>query len=158
MANDQLFSFDYLNSNPSFNFSNSLFNSDFLSDDVNAPDDSPYSNLDILCNFFDENQFISKFRGSNNFSLFSLNIQSLPSKYTSLQDLINNFNVNNCSPDVLCIQETWQVPDPSLFPLINYNQFICNLRNNSTQGGGVGFYFKNNLRYKILPDKSIFID
>ena len=27
-----------------------------------------------------------------------------------------------------------------------------------TQGGGVGFYFKNNLRFKILPDKSIFIN
>ena len=158
MANENLYSFDNLNNNPSFNFSNSLFNSDYLCEDANSPDDSPYSNLDILCNYFDENQFVSKFSGSNNFNLFSLNIQSLPSKYNALQDLINNFNINNCQPDVLCIQETWQVPDPSLFPLINYNQFICNLRSNSIQGGGVGFYFKNNLRFKILTEKSIFID
>ena len=106
MANEHVFSFDNLNNNPSFNFSNSLFNSDFLADDVNSPDDSPYSNLDVLCNFFDENQFINKFRNVNNFSIFSLNIQSLPSKYIALQDLINNFNINNCLPDVLCIQET----------------------------------------------------
>ena len=158
MANEHVFSFDNLNNNPSFNFSNSLFNSDFLADDVNSPDDSPYSNLDVLCNFFDENQFINKFRNVNNFSIFSLNIQSLPSKYIALQDLINNFNINNCLPDVLCIQETWQIPDPSLFPLNNYDQFICNLRSNFTQGGGVGFYFKNNFRYKILTEKSIFID
>ena len=112
MANENLYSFDNLNNNPSFNFSNSLFNSDSLCEDANSPDDSPYSNLDILCNYFDENQFVSKFSGSNNFNLFSLNIQSLPSKYNALQDLINNFNINNCQPDVLCIQETWQVPDP----------------------------------------------
>ena len=158
MANENLYSFDNLNNNPSFNFSNSLFNSDYLCEDANSPDDSPYCNLDILCNYIDENQFVSKFSGSNNFNLFSLNIQSLPSKYNALQDLINNFNINNCQPDVLCIQETWQVPDPSLFPLINYNQFICNLRSNSIQGGGVGFYFKNSLRFKILTEKSIFID
>ena len=160
MASNAEFSLNNLNTNPSFNFSNALYNSDFFRNtngDENV-DDSPYSNIDVHCNYFDENQFVNKYRNITNFSCLSLNIQSLPAKFNEFQEFINNLHVNNCQPDILCIQETWQITDPSLFPLNNYNSLICKLRGNSTQGGGVGLYFKNNLRFNILNDKSIFID
>ena len=147
MASNAEFSLNNLNTNPSFNFSNALYNSDFFRNtngDENV-DDSPYSNIDVHCNYFDENQFVNKYRNITNFSCLSLNIQSLPAKFNEFQEFINNLHVNNCQPDILCIQETWQITDPSLFPLNNYNSLICKLRGNSTQGGGVGLYFKNNL-------------
>ena len=112
----------------------------------------------MSCKYYDEIQFTSKFQNVKNFYFLSLNIQSLPAKFNEFQEFINNLQVNNCHPDILLLQETWQISDPLHFPLNNYNPLLCKLRSNLTQGGGVGMYFKNNLRYKILPEKSIFID
>ena len=70
MASNAEFSLNNLNTNPSFNFSNALYNSDFFRNtngDENV-DDSPYSNIDVHCNYFDENQFVNKYRNITNFS------------------------------------------------------------------------------------------
>ena len=146
--------------NPSFNFCNSLFSSDFFS--LNPHDvgenDSPYSNLDVQCNYFDESKFVSTYSKTDKFSIFSLNIQSLPAKFHEFQELIQNFQVNKCEPDVICLQETWQIVDSSSLLLNDYNPLECKLRSNSVQGGGVGIYVKKNLKFSVLQDKSIFID
>ena len=44
------------------------------------------------------------------------------------------------------------------FPLHNYNLIEFKCRRNNVQGGGVGLYFKNDVRYNILEEKCIFID
>ena len=130
--------------NPSFNFCNSLLSSDFFS--LNPHDvgenDSPYSNLDVQCNYFDESKFVSTYSKTDKFSIFSLNIQSLPAKFHEFQELIQNFQVNKCEPDVICLQETWQIVDSSFLSLNDYNPLECKLRSNSVQGGGVGIYVK----------------
>ena len=61
------------------------------------------------------------------------------------------------SPDIICLQETWQVADNSFFPLQNYHTLETNLRNN-TRGGGVGIYVKNHLTFNVLDQYSIFIE
>ena len=160
MDNDSDFSLNNLNTNPSFNFCNSLLNSDLYSlnsHDDNI-DDSPYSNLQVQCNYLDENQFASKYFYSNKFSIMSFNIQSLPSKFNEFQELIQNFQINKCEPDIICLQEIWQIVNSSAFSLDDYNPIEYKLRSNSTQGGGVGIYIKKNIKYNILRDKSIFID
>ena len=45
----------------------------------------------------------------------SLNIQSLPSKFIEFNDMISNLNVKKCSPDVIALQEIWQIQDPAFF-------------------------------------------
>ena len=86
----------------------------------------------------------------------SLNIQSLPAKYTDLKCLIISLLKHNCSPDIICIQETWNVIDPSLFSLPNYQPLIVKCRQLS-QGGGVGFYIREGLNFNILPNP-IFVE
>ena len=115
---------------------------------------SPYSNIDINCSYLDiENlQTLS----SEKFTVLSLNIQSLPAKFTEFTDLISQFP-NSSSPDVICIQETWQIIDSSLFPLSNYHPLETNTRLNA-RGGGVGIYIRENLSYKILKQYSIFYE
>ena len=140
MANETIFSIDNLNSDPSYNFSNSLFNSDLLNTHDDDLNDSPYSNLDVQCTYFDENQYVTNFKNLKKFSILSLNIQSLPSKFTEFQELIQHFQINNCEPDILCLQETWQIQNISSVTLDNYNTLECKLRSNFTQGGGVGIY------------------
>ena len=88
----------------------------------------------------------------------SLNIQSLPAKYTEFNELICNLNVNCCAPDIIALQEIWQIQDPAIFPMPNYNLIEYKCRCNNVQGGGVGFYFKKGVRFNILEDKCIFID
>ena len=88
MVNDVIFSIDNLNVDPSFNFSNSLFNSKLLNTQDDDSNDSPYSNLDVQCSYFDENQYINNFKNLKNISILSLNIQSLSSKFAEFQELI----------------------------------------------------------------------
>jgi hypothetical protein len=49
----------------------------------------------------------------------SLNLQSLPAKYNDFSELNNSFNVNHCSPDIFCLQETWKCA------LGKVTQYIC---------------------------------
>ena len=143
---------------PSFNFSNSLFNSELLNTQDDDSNDSLYSNLDVQCSDFDENQFINNFKILKNISILSLNIQSLPSKFAEFQELIQNLQINKCEPDILCIQETWQIPNLSSVSLDSYNVIECNLCSNHVQGSVVGLYLKKNLKLNILHEKSIFVD
>ena len=69
-----------------------------------------------------------------------------------------DFSVNMCAPDVIALQEIWQIQDPAFFPLPNYNLIEFKCCRNKVQGGGVGLFFKNSVRYNILEKKCIFID
>ena len=88
----------------------------------------------------------------------SFNIQSLPSKFTEFQEFISNFNVNRCSPDIILLQEIWNLQNPDLFHIPGYSPLIFKSRSNNVQGGGVGIYFKEKIRFNILHEKCIFFD
>ena len=119
---------------------------------------SPYTNHNISCEFYDTNAFISNFKNSSNFSLMSLNIQSLPSKFSDFEELINELSSNNCSFDVICLQEIWRISNPDMYLLDNYHNLVYKSRKDNVQGGGVGFYLKKSVKFKQLDDISIFID
>ena len=123
------FSLPNLSNNPNFDFSNSLFNSNFFinpNHEYNHIDDSPYSNLEMLCNYFDETTFVNKYNTSNKFSYMSLNIQSLPSKFNEFSEFIYNLAHNNCAPNVILLQEIWHISDSSHFNL-KITTTPCNL-------------------------------
>jgi exonuclease III len=90
--------------------------------------------------------------------LLSLNIQSLPSKFNEFEDMISLLAESDVNPDIICLQETWQVYDQSMYVLQGYHPPLFKLRNNNTQGGGVGIYVKSNLFVKLLPNYSIFTE
>jgi Reverse transcriptase (RNA-dependent DNA polymerase)/Endonuclease/Exonuclease/phosphatase family len=119
---------------------------------------SPYSDLNIQCNYMDVNQYIASKNNCDKFSFCSLNIQSVHAKFSALEDLCNNFENAACAPDLILLQETWQIQSVDMLKLNNYNELEFKCRCNNVQGGGVGIYFRKGLRYKILHEKSIFID
>jgi hypothetical protein len=84
-------------------------------------------------------------------------VQSLSAKYNDLRELFNFFNSNSCSPDVVCLQETWKIFDSAYFVLSGYSPLHVISRENR-QGGGVGLYIKNGLQYQILKEKSLFLE
>jgi hypothetical protein len=70
-----------------------------------------------------------------------------------IQSLLSYLDSASCSPDIIFLQETWKIFDPTHFTLFNYSplQFTC--RENRQ-----GLYFKNGLQFKIVQEKSIFLE
>ena len=144
-------------SDPRFNFL-SLFEEEIEEDPV--PDSffinnhfSPYANINISCNYIDILNLNELKQGKLN--IMSLNIQSLPAKFNEFSELIQEFRLCNTCPDVVCLQETWNVIDTSMFPLVNFHPLETNLRQNA-RGGGVGLFINLELSYKVLKQFSIF--
>ena len=150
------FGTDNLSNNPLFNLIDTL-NMDPLNENPNGmfygnDIESPYSSSKFLTSYADPNQFVTKYAGENRLSFLTLNIQSLTSKYHELHDLIQQMSTTNCEPDIICLQETWFIIDPTFFPLPNY-QTLIHTNISKSQGGGVGFYVKNGIHFTILRER-----
>ena len=149
---------DAIDSDPNFNFLTKISNPDPDEDEFmfSNPDFSPYSETDFKCSYIETDHFRNN-PTINDFSVLSLNIQSLPAKYNELNDMLNKLSASNFSPEVICLQEIWQINDPSLFPLSNFQTLEFNTRTNA-RGGGVGIFVKNNIVYNVLNQYSVFLD
>jgi hypothetical protein len=105
MDGPSAFGLDDLVRDPNFDFlsvlnsatDNNELNFDFLSSDT----DSPYIQSSFSTAYFDTLQLSEKFQHNNKISLMSLNIQSLPSKYEQLKELISDLSLKGCTPDVM---------------------------------------------------------
>jgi len=131
---DNFFSLNSLTNNPSYDFIKNLYN-----DDDNDPDfdiRSPYDLNSFDCSYSDVSSFNSTYNKSPYVSLFSLNIQSLPSKFAELKELIITMCKFGTSPDVICLQELWNFPKDVNFSLPGYGKLIFKLRAGDVQGGG----------------------
>jgi hypothetical protein len=144
-----------LTNDPNFNFMH-IFNQSNNDDEPSL--DSPYNSNSIACTYMDENLFSSTYSNNCDLSILTLNIQSLPSKFTEFHEWISSLQRSNAEPDIICLQEIWQFPDHSLFNLPGYSEIIFKLRRNSVQGGGIGIYVKSGLKFIIKPQLSIFVD
>ena len=147
-----------VDADPNFNFINKILNSERNNEDdllfLNH-EFSPYAETNINCNYLDIDE-ISNIPNSN-LSILSINIQSLPAKFLEISDLIHELSLLNNSPDIICLQETWQIFDTSLFQLQNYNLIEINSRV-SARGGGVGIYTKSGIASVSLPQYSVFVE
>jgi endonuclease/exonuclease/phosphatase (EEP) superfamily protein YafD len=81
-------------------------------------------------------------------SILSLNIQSLSAKFKEFKELIELLESKNCSPDIILLQEIWQISNDKLFCLPNYHPLIYKCRSNA-KGGGVGIYIRNIHKFKV---------
>jgi hypothetical protein len=93
-------------------------------------------NIDIDCKYVCENELISAVRGSERSYVISFNIQSLNSKFVEFQSFVNSLLLKNCAPDIICLQEIWQVYAPELYNLAGYHPPVLRCRNGGVQGGG----------------------
>ena len=146
---------DGIVNDPNFNFFqqfNTFFDND---DDANL---SPYGDCTVSCDYMDEDQFIVKYKNTSNMSILSMNVQSLQSKFSELTDFIDQLCINDCQPDIIALQELWIINDPDILSLKGYHKLVYKSRSNKTQGGGVGFYIAEKLKFKVRLDLSFFID
>ena len=143
-----------------------------------------YTHDNHNCQYFEEDEFQAKVERlkNDNFSILSLNIQSLNSKFSEFKTFLAN-SCKNFKPSIICLQETWTNPiDLNLFKLDDYHLPYIEGRggrqvdrltdngiggrgrgqddrltdSNNIHGGGVGCYIHRSLIYDKLDELSIF--
>jgi len=150
---------DSVINNPNFNFNN-LFYNNLAGEDG---EEDVFLLNEFTSEYTTEEQFINE-STSKKISILTLNVQSLQSKFENLRLFISK--LKNFTPEIICLQETWSIPDDVSFDLPGYHPLQLKSRSNFTQGGGVGIYVKQNLRYNLRTDlisvdrllEAIFVD
>ena len=94
----------------------------------------------ISCSYMCESDIICKYRNSIKPSILSINIQSISAKFADLCSFISSLAANNCSPDIICLQEIWRIPGNEHLIIDGYHPLEFQCRRNNVQGGGVGIY------------------
>ena len=99
----------------------------------------------------------AKFKISDKSLFLNLNVQSLNSKFEKLKSFILNLTNNGLVIDIIAMQETWTIRYPNLLSIPGFQPLIYTNRNKG-RGGGVRFYIRTGLNYKIVTDLSPFHD
>ena len=147
-------SLEYVQKTDSFNLKNNCL----LEDDFNPL----YNNTNHVCKYYNEIECLNKFDQINNatFSILSSNIRSLPRKFSELKDFLTS-SFGKVHPDIICLQEVWNIPIHDNFLLNGYHPIEYKIRDptnsNSNIGGGIGCYIRNHLSFEPLPELSVFI-
>ena len=137
---------------------NSLNKYDVLHNLLNElPPINQFNDVKISSQFHDFNSLTHNFKNSNKPLFISLNIQSLNSKFEKLSLLIKSLSNKGVTIDIIALQETWQIKDVNLFSLPGYQPLVYKNRSKG-RGGGIGFYIKNGLNFKIIDKLSPFKD
>ena len=90
---------------------------------------------------------LSKYKA--NFSVLSLNIQSLNSKFDALLAILSELNGNNIKIDAICLQETWLSTDQdaSIFNIPGYQ--LITLGKKCSTHSGLAIYLSDSFSYLI---------
>lgn len=73
--------------------------------------DNIYSGLQHSCAYYETEQFQGKVKDlSNQISIFSMNIRSLPNKIHEFKDYLSELNHGQFKFNVIGLQEVWTVP------------------------------------------------
>jgi hypothetical protein len=98
-----------------------------------------YSDNNHLCKYYQESECLAKFSKIKNttFSTISPNIRSLPNKFNELKDLLHS-SFGNFLPDVIALQEVWNIPLLDKFPLDGYHPIQFKIRDDSGLKSNIG--------------------
>jgi hypothetical protein len=113
------------------------------------PDLNVYNHTSINSKFYDIDVFSHNFNSVDGPTFLNLNIQSLNAKYDKLKEIISDLWQNKIYVDVIALQETWKIQYANLLEIPGYQKIVY--RNRSVgRGGGIGFYVKNGINFKIV--------
>ncbi|ESO02494.1 hypothetical protein HELRODRAFT_161769 [Helobdella robusta] len=142
---------------PANNFVDSNFSDCFFTIDKNEVCENvenSQQNIANICKIYDVNDFNSEMKiiknqfNQNLFNILHINVRSLLNKSDDIYDFLRELNFEI---DVLAISESWL--NDSNENLIDINGYVFKGKHRRIKhGGGVGFYKKNNLDYKIRDD------
>jgi exonuclease III len=117
--------------------------------------DSPY-NQSVFNSSYVDHLSVCSSPLNDKINILSFNVQSLSAKFSDLKDFLDHCCAKSFLPEIILLQEIWQVTDPNIFLLKNYQPLIFKCRTD-TRGGGVGIYVKNGINFSI-NNNSVFMD
>ena len=123
---------------------------------VDVTNDGEELNISKHSPYLDQKNFIKTLKGkNNNFSVLSLNIQSLNAKFDQLKNLLHLLQENSCHISAICLQETWLREDSNidLLSLENFN-LISQVKRCSAHGG-LAIYLHENFIFETVPSPII---
>ena len=141
---------DTLNSNVDLCFLSKFNNSN----DNNVP--NPYNEYKINSSYYDNETFTGKVSNSKQPLFLSVNVQSLYSKHENIKTFLSCLKNHNVDVDIVALQETWRLPYLEIVQVPGF-KFIHKHRE-SNRGGGVGFYIKDSISFKLIDELSPFTD
>ena len=123
---------------------------------VDVTNDGEELNIIKHSPYLDQENFIKTLKGkNNNFTVLSLNIQSLNAKFDQPKFLLHLLQENSCHISAICLQETWLREDANidLLSLENYNLISQGKR--CSAHGGLAIYLHENFNFKTVPSPII---
>jgi hypothetical protein len=117
---------------------------------------SPYTLYKINSPYFDTHSLIAKHNKHKQPFFLSLNTQSLQSKHQNISLLLSELASKQINVDILALQETWRIPYTEIVAIPGYT--FTHTHRTANRGGGVGFYIKNTITYKVIAELSPFTD
>ena len=133
-----------------------------IKDILNNESNSLYSNSNHTCKSYDFDTFKEKTEKlTDSMSILSLNIRSLPNKWSHFEDFVSNVNSTKFKLSVIGLSEIWNIPFNLNFKLPGYKPLVYKIRDslgvNNNAGGGVGLFVDDNFEFEVLENISIFI-
>ncbi len=122
---------------------------------LDEQEDNPFVNVEINGKFHDFESFIADPIIISSPVFISINVQSLNSKHTNLNDLVCELINRGVSIEVIALQEIWSISNPESLDIMGFHPLIFKQRV-GMRGGGVGFYIKNNISWQIVEECSPF--
>jgi len=113
------------------------------------PDKNISTNDEKLdCRYYTASEFNKSFPNSNNFSLYHVNLRSIPNNIDKLTYFLEEINLRF---NIIAISETWlQEHNTSLYNLRGYNHEYS-IRDKRI-GGGVSLFISKSIEYKTRSD------
>lgn len=151
---------------PEVNIVNSLNNRpelDFVSkfntfiNEQESEIDSPYDNINLNCKYYDEFLFQSTFKNTKHSIILNANLQSIHAKFDKFREFIDVLKSDNINIEIIGIQEVWDVKNLNLLHIDGFHNLVYRTRKNG-RGGGVGFYVREDLNFKVIDEFSIFLE
>ena len=108
------------------------------------------------CRYYDTNEFNDLINNcKENFSLFNLNIRSLPNKIGELEELIlESLSNENFKFSIIALQEIWQVKNKNQINIEGFHPLVYKERD-GRRGGGIGVYIDSKFRYETIEEFSL---
>lgn len=113
--------------------------------------------MDFNCKFYDEDTICQEFYNSKGSLILNCNIQSLSKKIDALRSSIYLLNNKNVSFDVISLQEIWCSTNMPKFDINGFQPLIYKTRKFG-RGGGVGFFVRNGIKFKVIDELSFYIE
>ena len=112
--------------------------------------------MNYHCAYYEPDNFLKQAEKSDGISFMNLNCRGLVSNWENFLELVCNISSDTFSFDVIGLTEVYKYQCENYLSLPGYHNIIARVRDDNSRGG-VGFFIKENIKFRKREDLSLFI-